>query len=99
MAEQSINTERVAISADMLRTVNGNLNTEFDTLNKKAKRFEDKWKSAAGTAALTVIQGVSKISEERSKVVDNYVAFLEKQVNPDYVEAETVNTTLADKFK
>ena len=99
MTKQTIDTDRIVASATALRTANSNIGSAFQTLQNSAKRLEDNWKGAAGTTAQTTVQQIFKISEERSKVLQNYVNFLEQQVNPGYIDTETVNTTLADKFK
>jgi len=98
MGTQIVNTDRISISANKLRTSNNSINSAFNTLQNKVKQISS-WKGAAGTAAQTTAQNILKISNERSKVLQNYVSFLEKQVNPSYIDTETVNTKLADKFK
>jgi len=99
MAKQSINTERVATSANKLRAVNNNINNELHILQNKAGQLDRNWKSAASSVALTAMYRIFKQSEERTKVIQNYINMLEQQVNPGYINTESVNTHLADNFK
>jgi len=98
MAKQVVNTERIALSATNLHTTNNSINSAFNTLKRKINLIND-WKGAAGTTAQTTVQKILKINDERTKVLQNYVSFLEQQVNPGYIDAENVNTKLSDKFK
>ena len=98
MAKQAINTERVSAAAIKLRNVDSKINTEFSTMSNKANQL-DSWKGAAGTAAQTTLVQLLNHNNARSTVLQNYIKLLEQQINPGYIEAETTNTTLADKFK
>ena len=99
MAKQVVNTDRIASSANRLRTVNGNINTAFATLRNKVNLLDSNWKGAAGAAAQTTKFQIFKDSGERSKVLQNYINLLAQQVDPGYNKAENVNKQLADKFK
>lgn len=99
MAEQIVNTLGISSSSNKLRTANNNINEEFITLQNKAKELDNNWHGAAGEAARTTMYQLFKYSEERSKVIQNYINILEQQINPGYNNSETVNTKLADKFK
>jgi uncharacterized protein YukE len=99
MAKQVVNTERIAASASKLRTVNGNINNEFRTLQNKAKQLDSNWKSRAGETAQTTMYQLFQNGSVRSSVLQNYINMIEQQINPGYIDAETTNTTLADKFK
>jgi len=99
MAKQVINTDRVASSASALCIADNNINGAFDTLQKQAKQLNDNWKGAAGTVAQTTMCGLFQYNETRSNVIQNYFNMLQQQVNPGYINAEDVNTKLADKFK
>ena len=99
MAKQVVNTERIASSANNLRTANNNINAAFGTMQSKARQLESNWKGAAGTAAQTTMYQLFRNSEERTAVIQNYINMLEQQINPGYNNTEDVNTRLADKFK
>jgi hypothetical protein len=98
MPKQVVNTDRIISSVNKLRTVNGNINTAFSTLQIKIKQLNN-WKGAAGTAAQTTAHHISQNNEVRSAVIQNYINMLEQQVNLGYIETETVNKKLADNFK
>ena len=99
MTKQAINTEMVTSYANKLRTTNNNINNAFDELQRKAKQLETNWKSSAGTTAQTSMYQLFNYRYTRSAVLQNYINMLEQQINPGYTRTETVNTTLADKFK
>lgn len=99
MAIQSIDTERVASSIASLRAVNGAINDAFDTMQKKAQQLDSAWNSKAGETAKTTMYQIFKNSDTRSAVIQNYINLLEQQVDPGYINTETVNTQLADQFK
>ena len=98
MAKQVVNTDRIASAANKLRTVNGNINSAFSTMQNKMKQLNN-WKGAAGTAAQTTAYQISQNNGIRSAVIQNYINMLEQQVNLGYIETETVNKKLADNFK
>jgi len=99
MAKQVVNTDRIASSASKLRAVNSAINNEFRTLQNKALQLDNNWKSAAGNVAKTTMYELFKSNDVRSSVLQNYINTLEQLVNPGYIDAETTNTKLADKFK
>lgn len=99
MAKQAVDTDRIASSANKLRTANNNINNEFCTLQNAAKQLNNNWKGVAGDVARTTMCQLFKNNEVRSTVLHNYVNLLEQQVNPGYINTENINTKLADKFK
>ena len=94
-----VNTDSLSASANNLRNVNRNINSEFQTLQNKAQIIDNNWQSPAGDAARTAMRQIFKHNEARSSVIRNYINMLEQQVNPGYADTETVNIKLADKFK
>ena len=99
MTRQEVNTERISSAANKLRTANNNINNEFRALQSRMHQLEANWRGAAGAAALTTMHQLFNHSELRSTVLQNYLNTLERQINPGYQEAETTNSSLADKFK
>lgn len=99
MAKQVVNTDRISLSANKLRTVNNNINSEFSKLKNNAQRLESNWKSSAADTAKTTMYRLFNNSEVRSNVLQNYINMLEQQINLGYVSVENANTTLAGKFK
>jgi len=99
MAKQSINTEKVMSAVYRLRAINATINNEFRNLQNIAKRLENDWKSSAGANAHTTIYQLFKNNEIRSSVIQNYINLLEQQVIPGYINTESVNNKLSDKFK
>ena len=96
---QRINTAGVQTAATSLRRANDNINSQFGTLKATASRIEDEWKGTAAALADTKLQGILKNAESRSTVMQNYIDFLEQQVNPGYTAAENTNKKLADQFR
>jgi len=99
MAKQEVNSEMISSAATRLRTTNNNINNEFSTLQRKMRSLEANWRGAAGTAAQTTMYQLFNHNESRSKVIQNYVNMLDRQVNPGYSNTESTNKSLADKFK
>jgi len=99
MARQSIDTDRVMIVASKLSTTNSTINGKFQSLQSATRRLEVDWKSNAGSLAHTTMYQLFGYSEARFNVLQNYKNMLEQQVNPSYIDAEDINTKLADKFK
>lgn len=96
---QFVDTEGIASVITKLRGVNENINSCFNTLEKKAKLLENDWKSPAGSRACTVMYELFNGSETRGYVIQNYINLLEQQINPGYESAENANKSLADQFK
>lgn len=99
MAKQLIDTDRVLSAANKLRTINTTINDEFRSLQNTAKCLDNDWKSRASNVSQTTREKVFNNNEVRSSVIQNYINILEQQVAPGYVETETVNSKLAEKFK
>jgi len=99
MAKQEVNTDRIATAATNLRNINNNINSRFSSLKRKAEQLNTNWQSPAGEVARTTMYKLFKYSEARSAVIQNYINMLEQQINPGYINAETTNKLLADKFK
>ncbi len=99
MGKQSIDTGKVTSTAQMLRTVNRNLDGAFSSMQRTAKGIERDWRSRAGTMAQTALYELFRNNSARSAVLQNYINLLEQAVVPGYNNAENVNTRLADQFK
>ena len=94
-----VNTESIASSADTLRSINSNINSECNKMKNNVERIDSNWRSPAGDAAQVAIHHILKQNDERSTVIQNYINILEQLINPGYSDTETANATLADKFK
>jgi len=99
MTKQGINTDGVSSAANKLRDYNNNIDNEFRSMQSKAKQLDYNWRGAAGEAAKTTMHQLFQYGDERKKILQNYVNWLEKQINPGYINTEDTNTKLADKFK
>ncbi len=99
MAKQSIDTTMVASAVSSLRNANNNINRAFAIMKNITSKLEYDWNGAAGEKACTTMYNLFKGSDARYTVIQNYINLLEQQVNPNYISAEEVNSSLADKFK
>lgn len=97
--KQVVNTDGISFALTKLRTVNNNINNSFHSMERKSKRLECNWNSAAGSRACTMMYQLFGGNETRSSVIQNYVNMLEQQVTPGYVSTEDTNTSIADMFK
>lgn len=98
MAKQYIDTVRIDTTINKLKTVNKNINNKVSILERNARTLNS-WKGSAGEKALTKLYELLEGNTTRSAVLENYINMLEHQINPGYIEAEKVNTKLADMFK
>ena len=96
---QSIDTARVKSSANKLRTVNRNIDGQFQTFRNSAVRISNNWSGRAAERAKTEMYKLFDSGTARSAVLQNYVDMLSQQVYPGYESAEDTNTRLADQFK
>lgn len=96
---QSIDTARVASSANKLRAVNGNIDRQFQTFRNTAAQINNSWHGCAADKAKTKMYQLFDSSTARSTVLQNYINMLSQQINPGYEIAEDANTRLADQFK
>lgn len=99
MAKQGIDTQQVISAAASLRNANNNINRSFAILKSIAENIEYDWNGAAGEKARTTMYNLFKGNEARYAVIQNYINLLEQQVDPNYINVEKVNSSLADKFK
>ena len=97
--KQTIDTARVAASANKLRAVNSNINRQFQSFRGIARRIEGNWNSRAGSTAVTQLYQLLQGNQARSDILQNYINMLAQQVDPGYEGAEAANTSLADQFK
>ena len=98
MALQKVNTEAIAAMAQAIATANDSINSSFETLRNQGGEMESSWKSKAGSLAVTMMHELFNGNEARSVVLENYVNYLNKMVNPGYIASEEQNTSLADQF-
>lgn len=99
MTKQTVNTEGIASAAGKLRGINSNITFVFGTLKTTAKLLDDDWKGSAGESARTFMYEIFKGNEAREAVLQSYADMLEQKINPEYIETETANKSLADKFE
>ena len=100
MARQSIDTDRVSTTITHLKNIKQNINSAFTTMERTSKStLEWNWKSPAGDSAMTLLLELLKDNKARDTVLQNYITFLEQQINPGYINAEATNKSLASQFK
>lgn len=94
-----VDTDGIVSAASNLKTLNNEMQSDFERLENSAKKIESCWKSPAGNIAVTKMYELFKFGESRYSVLQNYANFLEQQVDPNYNSAEETNKSLADQFK
>jgi len=99
MTEIKVNTEGIADTVERLRSADSNINDAVERLSRSGKRLEFHWESGAGAQAMTKMYELFALNEQRAAVMQNYIRFLQQQVEPNYTSAETGNTQLADQFR
>ncbi|MCL2158153.1 MAG: WXG100 family type VII secretion target [Oscillospiraceae bacterium] len=96
MDKQTVNTDGIAAAAKKLQNVNENINSKIETLKNTARALGENWIGKAGTCAHGKIYEILKQNERRDRVMQDYIATLEKKVDPNYVVAENTNILAAD---
>ena len=97
--KQAVDSQRLLDTAAVLRKTDGELTREMDSLKRTVERMANTWRSGAGDRAIQVMYQLFKNNDARSTVLQNYINFLEQMAVPGLVNAEDVNTKLADQFK
>ena len=98
MSRQSIDTTQVAVALNRIRTINNNINNQFNSLRSRMWPLNS-WRGPTGTAAQTLMHELFRNNEARSAVMQNYTDILERLINPSYQAAENQNRSLANLFK
>ena len=95
-----VDTERLMNIAKKIDCINKDILQEYQSVEKAISSLNSKWESKVTTDAISAFYDISNNCKEfRYNVVNDYVNFLQQQVIEGYNQTETVNTTLADRFK
>ena len=95
-----INTDAAVTAAENIKTFNTQINDGFDNVQKAMNQLDLCWDGSAAEESIKKFNEVkSNYLEARYNVLDNYANFLLQLVGAGYVDAETVNLSLADQFK
>ena len=94
-----VDTEQVGLAAANMTTLNQKIKDHFQGLNSTFKELSGSWEGqAAGYALQTYYLAGETLSNVRYGRINNFVAFLRKDVGLGYEETEETNRTLADMF-
>ena len=100
MADLRIDAELAIDTGTRIGVLNAQMRDGFDNVQKAMSRLDGSWDGSAATAAMNKFQAIKNtFCEARYNVVDNYVAFLHKQVGAGYMKTEEANRDLASWFK
>lgn len=95
-----INVDGVRRCAGKIKNYNEHMNSEFDAMQKAINEMDASWDGTASNEAIKAFNSIKKnYKNVRYKVIDNYVAFLYRQIGEGYTLAESQNKSLADAFK
>ncbi|MCM3694301.1 WXG100 family type VII secretion target [Neobacillus niacini] len=95
-----VDTRRVAAAAQNIANYNNRIRDDFSPVEAAMRTLNSAWDSTAAQQAMDSFYKIkSNFHEPRYTVMDNFVKFLQQQVDPGYTQTETVNTFLADLFK
>lgn len=98
MTNQVVNTEEILAVAQTLTTINSNIQSHFDTVEKKANTVATSWNSTAASKAETLQYQMKKSNEARSTVLENYINVFTQTISPNYIATEDANISLAEQF-
>ncbi|MDM5329943.1 WXG100 family type VII secretion target [Neobacillus sp. CF12] len=95
-----VDTGRVAAAATTIAAYNNRIRDDFSSVESAIRALNSVWDSSAAEQAMDSFYNIKNTYHEpRYTVMNNYVKFLQQQVDPGYTQTETVNTFLADLFK
>lgn len=95
-----IDTAKVVNTASRITTINQQIDTEFERMEKAIAHLNNCWQSRASDAVIGRFHSIKhSFKDSRFQVMQNYSKFLVQQVSDGYNKTETVNTNLADAFK
>lgn len=95
-----VDTGRVKTAATTIANYNNRIRDDFSSVESAMRALNSAWDSTAAEQAMDSFYNIKNtFHEPRYMVMDNYVKFLQQQVDPGYTQTETVNKFLADLFK
>lgn len=95
-----VDTEKVKATANSIANYNNKIRDDFSSVESAIKSLDSSWNSNAASSGIGAFHDIKNAyHEERYSVVNNFVTFLHKQVDPNYNQTETMNKSLADAFK
>ena len=99
MNNLKISTDAAVAAAAAIRTLNQDMQSEFEAVKNAVDRLDGVWDGqAAGKAVSGFKQFQAEYPAARYQVVENLANFLLQQVGQGYQNTEEVNTTIADDF-
>lgn len=100
MGNINIKTAQVLKAATNISTCNLNIENAFEEVETAIKNLDNAWDGQASSNAVSRFNSIIKgYKDNRYKVINQYVDFLNQQVGTGYETVETANTSLADAFK
>lgn len=96
----NVNTDAVSAAASRIGRINAEIKSSFSIIDNEIKAISSYWDGGASEHALSELHALkSNYYEARFKVMNEYVEFLNRQINVGYVQTEMGNISLADAFK
>lgn len=100
MDNMKINTALVKDTAERIRKCNKQIKNGMDNVQKAVYNLNNFWESPSSGKVINKFNNIkNSYSNTRYQVMDNYVAFLYKQIGENYEIMEANNTSLADALK
>lgn len=95
-----VDTAKVKGTASDIAHYNNKISDDFAEVESAIKSLDSSWNSSVASSGISAFHDIKNAYyEARYNVVNNYVSFLHKQVDPSYNQTETKNQSLADAFK
>ena len=100
MANLKVNTDRVLSVAEKIEHYNMQLRDDVTTVQNAVAQLDNSWEGEASAVAIRKFGELrDKYLDARYSAMNNYANFLRQQVSEGYTQTETVNKSLAEKFK
>ncbi len=95
-----VDTDKVYLTSNKINTINGQIRDEFADVVKTVQNLDSSWDGDASTTATRAFAKIKNdFADSRYKAMNNFVKFLNQQVDEGYEQTEQANTNLADAFK
>ncbi|MCP8969378.1 WXG100 family type VII secretion target [Ectobacillus ponti] len=95
-----VDTARVAAAAKGIARCNNKIKQDFAAVESAMKALDSSWEGEASASAMHSFYEIKHAYyEPQYQVIQNFVNFLQQQVDPGYTQTEQTNTSLADAFK
>ena len=94
-----VDTSQVRTTATNIKAINGKINDDFKSMEKKINKLNSSWDSQAADVVINKFYEIkANLYESRKKEVNNMAEILLHQIAEGYEHTEKANTDLGKLF-